>query len=575
MDEARLIVPQPGGARTVPVARFPFRLGRHHENELVMAEADVSRHHAEIVREGERYYLADTNSRFGTFLNGDKVDRKPLVHGDQIQLGSTNHPPLEFQLVSAEMSTGKHEITADGIRTIQGGNAQAAAQAAVASAAAASAVTPPPSAKPGGAMNLLGQALRAMVEGRVLEEVLAIVVDHAISLSGAERGFVMLANDNGTLDVRMARGRHHQSLPGRDFKISRSVPSEVFEKGKLVYENEVPDSRQTQIDLKIRSILCAPLPRVRTMEFETGDTAAQAAARRPMGVLYVDSAGLGQLDATDLHAAFEQLAAEAAVAIENARLVRESEEKSRLQRELQVAAKMQGELLPPRKLTSGCIELAGTSIPCRDIGGDFFDYHELGGGRLGFALCDVSGKGPGAALLASMIQGVLATSVETAQGPGDAMARLNRTLLRRSIGGRFATIACGLIDDGGGLRLTSAGHNPAYLLRADGSLAKLEKGGLMVGAFPGLSFEEDTITLKQGDRLVLYSDGVTEAENSTLAQFEEQRLEECLKQASKMDADELVTHVVEQVRAFVAGHAQADDITVLVVRYLGSERPAA
>ena len=92
MDEARLVVPQPGGFRTVPLARFPFRIGRHHENDLVLAEADVSRHHAELTREGERFYVADTNSRFGTYLNGEKIDRHVLVHGDQIQLGSPNHP---------------------------------------------------------------------------------------------------------------------------------------------------------------------------------------------------------------------------------------------------------------------------------------------------------------------------------------------------------------------------------------------------------------------------------------------------------------------------------------------------
>src|SRR5258705_1949701 len=90
MDEARLVVPKPGGFRTVAVSRFPYRMGRHHENELVLAEADVSRHHAEIAKEGERYFLADSNSRFGTFLNGTRIEREPLVHGDHIQLGSAS-----------------------------------------------------------------------------------------------------------------------------------------------------------------------------------------------------------------------------------------------------------------------------------------------------------------------------------------------------------------------------------------------------------------------------------------------------------------------------------------------------
>ena len=570
MDEARLVVPQGAGFRTVAVTRFPFRLGRHHENDLVLEEGDVSRHHAEIIKEGDRYVLSDTNSRFGTFLNGAKVEREPLVHGDQIQLVSASHPALEFQLVSAEMSTGSHAIVGgEVIGTMIGGGAAALAAQAV----GAGASTRAPRKR--GPMDLLGQALRAMVEGRVLEEVLAIVVDHAIELAGADRGFVMMANDQGVLEVRMARGRNRQTLPGRNFDLSRSVPRRVYETGGLVYENDVPSDRHTQMDLKIRSILCAPLPRVRTAESETGDAAAQERAKLPMGVLYVDSPGLSRLESTELHATFEQLAAEAAVAIENARLVRESEEKSRLEREMRVAAEIQQALLPPRLFASGSIELAGTTIPCRAIGGDFYEYVELGEGNVSFAVCDVSGKGPGAALLAAAIQGILASSAEARLSPGEAMAGLNRTLVRRSIDRRFATIAFGQIDNTGSLRLTSAGHNPTYLLKADGTLSKLDKGGLMVGIFPGLSYDEDRIVLAPGDRLILYSDGVTEAEDATTAQYEEARLEDCLRGSGGASPDDIVRIIIDSVRSFADGYAQADDITVLVVRYLGAEVPAS
>ena len=567
MDEARLVVPQGAGFRTVAVTRFPFRLGRHHENELVLEEGDVSRHHAEIVKEGDRYVLSDTNSRFGTYLNGAKVEREPLVHGDQIQLVSASHPALEFQLVSAEMSTGSHAIVGgEAIGTMIGGGAAALAAQAVGAGASATSRAP----RKRGPMDLLGQALRAMVEGRVLEEVLAIVVDHAIELAGADRGFVMQPNDDGVLEVKMARGRNRQTLPGRNFDLSRSVPRRVYETGGLVYENDVPSDRHTQMDLKIKSILCAPLPRVRTAESETGDAVAMERARLPMGVLYVDSPGLSRLESTELHATFEQLAAEAAVAIENARLVRDSEEKSRLVRELSVAAAIQRQLLPPRLFTSGAIELAGTTIPCRAIGGDFYEYLELGEGQVSFAVCDVSGKGPGAALLAAAIQGILAASAEAKLSPGEAMAGLNRTLVRRSIEQRFATIAFGQIDTTGRLRLTSAGHNPTYLLKADGTLSKLDKGGLMVGIFPGLAYDQDEIVLAPGDRLILYSDGVTEAEDATTAQYEEERLEQCLLAASGASPDEIVRTVIDSVHTFANGYAQADDITVLVVRYLGA-----
>jgi len=564
MDVARLVVPQPGGVKNVALARFPFRIGRHHENDLVLGEADVSRQHAEIQKDGERYFISYTNSRFGTYLNGTRVVREALAHGDHVQLGSPQHPALEFQLVSAEMSTGQIEIARNESRTL--GNEEAER----ASRAAQSGVGLEDDKRSRGPLDLIGQALRAMVEGHVLEEVLAIVVDHAIELSGAERGFVMLPGAGGELDVRMARGRHHQTLPGRDFQLSRTIPKQVYESGTLTFENEVPETRHTQFDLKIRSILCAPLPRVRSTGHEPGATEqVEGSAPRAMGVLYVDSAGLGRHESDELQATFTQLANEAAVAIENARLVRASEEKNRMERELAVAAEIQMALLPPPQLARGQITLAGTTVPCRAIGGYFYEYLELPDGRLGFALCDVSGKGPGAALLAAAIQGILAATAEADPEPSISMARLNRTLLRRSIDRRFATIAYGLIDDVGRLRLTSAGHNPAYLLSAAGGFKVLEKGGLMVGAFPGLVYEQDDMALEPGDMLLLYSDGVTEAEDEAGGQFEQERLEACLKDAGRLTPVELVNHVLDTVRNFAGERAQADDITILVVRYAG------
>ncbi len=572
MDVARLVVPQPGGAKNVALARFPFRIGRHHENDLVLADADVSRSHAEITREGDRFFIVDTNSRFGTFLNGTRIQKESLVHGDQVSLGSPQRPPLEFQLVSAEMSTGQIEIAQRSeSRTLSDEAAAAASRAAQGAPAAEE-----PAHGSRGPVDLIGQALRAMVEGHVLEEVLAIVVDHAVEVAGAERGFVLLAGPTGDLEVHMARDRRRQTLPGRDFQLSRSIPKQVHETGKLAYENEVPETRHTQFDLKIRSILCAPLPRVRSMGRQSSATEEAAnAGARTMGVLYVDSPGLGRLEKADLHATFEQLANEAAVAIENARLVREAEEKSRMERELAVAAEIQTALLPPTRYERGPIEVAGVTVPCRSIGGDFYEYLDLPGGHVGFALCDVSGKGPAAALLAAAIQGILSATAEADPDPALSLARLNRTLLKRSIDRRFATLAYGAIDDAGRLRLASAGHNPAYLIHAAGGFEILDKGGLMVGAFPGLTYEQDDLVLTPGDMVLLYSDGVTEAEDEQAGQFEQERLEACLAGAGKLTPQELVDHVLETVRVFAGERAQADDITILVVRFGGAQSTAS
>jgi len=213
-------------------------------------------------------------------------------------------------------------------------------------------------------------------------------------------------------------------------------------------------------------------------------------------------------------------------------------------------------------------------VPCRAIGGDFYEYLELPDGQVGFALCDVSGKGPAAALLAAAIQGILSATAESDPDPAVSVARLNRTLLKRSIERRFATLAYGLIDEAGRLKLTSAGHNPSYLIHAAGGFQVLDKGGLMVGAFPGLSYEQDDVALVPGDMILLYSDGVTEAEDEEGGQFEQERLETCLAGAGRLSPQELVHHVLETVRNFAGERAQADDITILVVRFGGAQAPA-
>jgi serine phosphatase RsbU (regulator of sigma subunit) len=548
-DVARLVIPEGTGTVARVLDTFPFLIGRLADNALVIPDADVSRQHAEIVQDGGSYILRDRGSTFGTFVNEKKIEGDHrLAHGDHIRFGSPRRPPVEFQMVTDEITS----------------------RFGIGTPAALPEDTKTRGAVSGRSMNLLGQALRAMAEGRVLEEVLAIVVDQAVALASADRGFVMQVPDEGgdssTLSVRMARDRRQRTITETVTKRSHTVPRRTFDTMKLVFENEVPEERHTMHDAKIRSILCAPLPRVR---FSSGASAGVPAPGTPIGVLYVDSGGFGKLEDPDLHNAFEQLAAEAAVAIENARLYRESMEKARIVEELRLAAEIQQALLPPRDFEAGGFELAAMTEPCRAIGGDFFEYTELPSGRLGFALGDISGKGPPAALLASMIQGILNSHADGESGPAETLHRLNQTLLRRSIQSRFATVAFAIADPDGTLAVSNAGHMPTYVLRRDGRLETLHKGGLMVGIFPQASYEEESIALEPGDLVILYSDGVTEALNAHGEQFEEERLQECLRGAEARPAGEVLERLVAAVHGFAGSYPQADDITALVFRYRG------
>lgn len=253
------------------------------------------------------------------------------------------------------------------------------------------------------------------------------------------------------------------------------------------------------------------------------------------------------------------------------RLREEVETQTREEQELKVAAAIQQALLPPRLHSGNTYAAAAASIPCRTIGGDFFEYLALPGERVGFALGDVAGKGPPAAILASLVQGIFSTSVGEDQGPARTMARLNQALFRRGIEARFATMAYVVLASDGELVSCSAGHNPAFLIGASGSIRRLEKGGLVVGVFENAAYEEESTRLDAGDTLVLFSDGVSDAENPNGEQFGEDRLRAVLADgASRLTPEGVLDRVLHATREFAKDQPPADDITVLVVRYFGN-----
>ena len=250
------------------------------------------------------------------------------------------------------------------------------------------------------------------------------------------------------------------------------------------------------------------------------------------------------------------------------RVREEAERTTRETHELRMAAEIQQALLPPRRRSGPSYEAAGASIPCRTIGGDFFEYFDFTSGRMGFALGDVAGKGPPAAILAAMVQGILSTHAK--EGPAATMARVNEALCRRAIEARFATMAYVVLDPGGALTSCSAGHNPGVLLRVDGTVERPDRGGLVLGAFESATYEEEAIALRPGDTLVLFSDGVTDAENAAGEQYGEERLLTALASEARHAPEEILERVLTDVRTFAAGQPPADDVTVLVIRYGGA-----
>lgn len=531
-ENTRLEFNDAQGRRVVQIEKDVFTVGRRVGNDLQLTGPEISRDHAEIVRRNGHYVVRDLDSRYGTFVNGERVTERELVQLDRLRFGATS-----TELLFIEQGSGAVErVTELAVGDLR-------------------------------QVSLLLEGLRAMGSSRVLDDILALVLDSAIDVGGAERGFIMLANPEGKLEFKLGRGRGRQLLAGTVFKTSSRIPEQVFLTGNPqivtdMLEGDLAGTHGETIAMGIRNVLCVPLRLVRFAERRD----ATPHEERRIGVLYLDSRDKGSLLTAVTGTALETLANEAAVAIENTRLYREAVDKARIEQELSIAADMQQALLPPRQRRGAGFEAVGNMTPCRAIGGDFFDYLELPDGRVGFVLCDVSGKGPSAALMTAMIQGIFRAQAEDSHNPATTMTRVNRVLARRAIASRYATGFYGVLSPDGRFVSSNAGHNPPIVVRRDGTVHRLEKGGTPLGLFAASKFEEEELTLAPGDTLLLFSDGLSEAENSDLLEFGEDRLVESMTGERHREPEALLEFLLASVREFAGSHPQSDDITALVVR---------
>ena len=535
MSEARLEVHDSLGRRPVPIDKAVFTIGRRSGNDLHLMGSDVSRDHAEIAQVEGQYLVRDRGSRYGTFVNGTQINEQTLAHGDRIQLGRTGGAEMIFLIDDAPH---ERQSTASAVGDLR----QVAA---------------------------LLEGLRALGSGRVLDEVLALVMDSTIELTGAERGFIMLASESGELEMKLARARGHVTLPGTRFDTSRKIPEEVFATGEQKLVNDLLDGDLANVHmgtvaLGIRHVLCTPLRLVRYV-----DRADASPEPRRIGVLYLDSREKGTLTSRATLAALDTLATEAAVAIENARLYRDSMEKARIEQELRIASQIQQALLPLGHKRGAFFDAMGASIPCRAIGGDFFEYLDFADGRFGFALGDVAGKGPPAALLTAVLQGIFVAQSFASGEPNETLARINLALIHRSLESRFATAFFGVLDANGRLTYCNAGHNPPMLIGQRG-VRRLEEGGLILGMFEDVTYDQETVQLDPGDIIVVFSDGVSEALSVTNEEFGEPRLQRLVEADPHAAPQEMLEQLLEAVRDFTRGAVQNDDVTALVVRYAGA-----
>ena len=531
----RLVITDALGRRIVPIDKPLFTIGRRSETDLRLPGADISRVHAEIAVENGACVVRDKQSRFGTFVNGERTAEKVLAHGDQIRFGQAGDTEIVFFVDGEAPSVERSAISA----------ATELRQ-----------------------MAALLEGLRALGSGRVLDEVLALVLDLAIDVTGAERGFIMLANREKQLEFKLARARGKVTLSGRTFETSRKIPETVFATGQQTIVEDLLDGdlaalHTGTVALGIRHVLCTPLRLVRYVE-----RVEQKVAEELIGVLYLDSRERGALRSASAQSALETLSAEAALAIENARLYREALDKAKFEEELKVAAAIQQSLLPPPNRDGEFFSTSAASIACRAVGGDFFDYADLPTDQFGFIVGDVAGKGSPAALLAAAVLGMFSAEATYHTSASQLIARLNHGLFRRAIESRFLTTFYGMLGPDGSLTYCNAGHNAPLLVSRSG-IRRLETGGVVLGLFDHATFDEETLALEPGDFVLAFSDGVTEALNPAGDEFTDERLIASVTSHRRATPQGAVEALLADVRTFCEDATQSDDLTILLVRYDG------
>jgi sigma-B regulation protein RsbU (phosphoserine phosphatase) len=548
--EAVLEVVSPDGARRYArVTQTPFMIGRGAEtgNHLQLSDRRISRNCAAVVIEANRFYVEDRGQRRGLFVNGEKVDSRELQDGDSITFGLDDSYEVIFRSGKSsdadslpQLLTRMEHITS--------------------------------SEPTGGGLVKLKRLLEAtsLLHSQLpLDVVLGHMLDHAVSVTDADRGLLLEADATGALKVKLARRSGGLRLPPESLTPSQTAIQLAMKQQSPVITE---DLAQADVDLqaaqsivaqRLRAVVVIPLfgmTRANTQE-------SMVSVKRGdfLGILYLDSrrpAAFSKLDRQILDA----LAADAASILDNARLVERERERQRLEQEINIARDIQQALLPRDFREYPHLSVTGFNLPCLSVGGDYFDVFPLGDGRTAFLIADVSGKGLGAAILTTMLQGAL-SGMTLGIDPARVVNHVNRFLCDHSEVGRYATMFFGILDQEGHLEFINAGHPSPILIRRGVAEEAFTEGSYPVGLVPEAQYTAVCLKLVPGDTLVLFSDGVTEAADPDEQMFGTARLKQLLTGQPECPLEQIQKCVLEAVENFARGAHQADDLTLLIVRY--------
>ena len=517
-------------------------------NDLDVNDVRVSRKSASIVCRGNEYFIEDLGQRRGLFVNGVQVDGSvALSSGAVVTFSNTEAIQLVFRSGATQESlsdllsrlgtmgvndTGDHDLRH---------------------------------------LSLLLEATTLLQSRMPYLEVLGAMVDRAIMITEADRGLLLASDADGQREPVVARNRGGFNLPVKSVSPSETAINRALRerRGFIQKDIELADesvkNAASIVNQNLRSVIAIPL--YAHAANAAADTTNISSGSSLLGLLYLDSrkpaafSGLGTqvLDA---------LAIEAASVMDNARMMERERERLQIEQDLTVAREIQQRLLPKGFKQYGFLDVSGLNQSCYSVGGDYFDVVELGAGRAAFVVADVSGKGLSAALLTAMLQGGF-SGLTLTPDPTRLVNHFNQYVWTRSEPHHYATVFLCVMDDNGRAEFINAGHHSALLLRRTEVTAPFESECFPVSLFPEVEFRSRSAHLEPGDTLVMFTDGINEATDVHDEEFGMERLSEVVRSNAGQSAEVLQASILEAVTSFCRGAQQGDDMTLLIVRYLG------
>ena len=523
-------------------------IGRSSRSNLVVPDLSLSRVHAEIYREGDKYLVKDAGSKNGTFLN-DRLVSTPAVlrKGDKIGLGTAavwfnSDPQSRVELTDNPTPVaGTTAVPVEQLLT------DPSTLTGTTSSGEKSGARP---------LEILQKAGEKLVALAPLDELLNSIMDLVFEAVRPERGFLMLINaESGALEPKVIRD--DKRAASGDITLSRHIADMVVkEKQSVLTSDAMNDPRfeggESIVAQGIRSAMCVPLWN----------------SREVIGLVYADSRiRSNSFTPADLRI-LSNLANVAAVKIENNRLFERTVWARGVERDMELAAAIQRKLMPSACPPLKGYDIAGTNLPCRTVGGDTYDFLPRSQNRLWVAVGDVAGKGLPAAMIMSHFQAMLRGLAEADRPVSQLVGRLNDNLARALAVNQFISFfVVELEPERGVMEYVNAGHNPPLLVRASGEVERLQGSGPVLGVVAGSSYPAHETRFDPGDTLLLYSDGATESKDPAEEEFGEDRLITCLKGVTSVTSKAGLARLTESILGFCKTSAPTyDDITLLLVR---------